>query len=280
MAVKQYGSDRSDEVELHSYAEAAHLDKLRINAGDFQGTLAGTRLDQVAAVELSGVHFAPAELTRVDTKDELRLTTDVNHVSSLHAGDKVTARASLKDGRTLNLEATIEEPRPKLLCFNKSIQPGPSVSEIQLGNQDELPQDGKLVFFLKSEIPDTFSRTQKIEVGTADGAYDVSLSLNDGSLLAQDAHTVVATLDPLKSFGPAAFGPLRFRVSTATPTGDWAAARNVGAIPGITGGALSYEPDKQCVLSGTNLFLISFRRIGSGIKHSVPVPGRFLSTLN
>ena len=278
MAVKQYGSDRSDEAELHSYAEAAHLDKLRINAGDFQGTLAGTRLDQVAAVELGGVHFAPAELTRVDTKDELRLTTDVNNVSSLHAGDKVTARASLKDGRTLNLEATIAEPRPKVTLLNKSIQPGPSVSEIQLGNQDELPQDGKLVFFLKSEIPDTFSRTQKIEVGTADGAYDVSLGLNDGSLLAQDAHTVVATLDPLKSFGPSAFGPLRFRVVDGNANGDWQPLATLVRFPALQDVHCPTSPDKQCVLSGTNLFLISSVASDPEFKHSVPVPEGFVDS--
>ncbi len=68
----------------------------------------GTRLDQVAAVELNGIRFAPAGLSRVDTKDELRLSTDAKDISTLHAGDKVTARTSLKDGRVLNLEATID----------------------------------------------------------------------------------------------------------------------------------------------------------------------------
>ena len=62
MLVKQYGAGKADEVELHSYAEAAHLDKFAINAGDSQATLIGTRLDQVAAVELNGVRFAPAGL--------------------------------------------------------------------------------------------------------------------------------------------------------------------------------------------------------------------------
>ena len=133
-------------------------------------------MDQVGAVELSGVRFVPASFARVDAKDELRLSTDAKDLSSLHAGDKVTARANLKDGRVLNLEATIDPPRPEITLLNKSIQPGASPSAIQLGNQDELPQDGKLSFFLKTEIPDTFSRTQKIEVATADVSYTVSLT--------------------------------------------------------------------------------------------------------
>jgi hypothetical protein len=131
-----------------------------------------------------------------------QLSTTASDTSTLHAGDIVTARTWLKDG---------DSPRPKVTLLNKSIQSGPSPSAIQLGDQDELPQEGKLSFFLKTEVPDRFSRTQKIEVATTDGSYNISLSLDDGSLLAQDAHTVMATLDPLKSFGPSAFGPLRFR---------------------------------------------------------------------
>ena len=192
MQVARHGAGKPDEVELHSYAEAAHLDRFAINAGDSQATLVGTRLDQVAAMELNGIHFAPAELSRKDTKDELRLSTDAKDISTLHAGDKVTARTNLKDGRVLNLEAIIDPPRPKVTLLSKSIQPGAVASAIQLGNQDELPQDGKLSFFLKTEIPETFSRTQKVEVATADASYDVSLSLDDGSLVAQDAHTVMA----------------------------------------------------------------------------------------
>ncbi|HYK50738.1 MAG TPA: hypothetical protein VEU94_13515, partial [Terriglobales bacterium] len=128
MLVKQYGAGKADEVELRSYSEAAHLDTLAINAGDSQSTLIGTRLDQVAAVELSGIRFAPSGLSRVDTKDELRLSTDAKDISTLHAGDKVTARTVLKDGRILNLEATIAPPRPKVTLINKSIQPGRSPS--------------------------------------------------------------------------------------------------------------------------------------------------------
>ena len=50
LTVKQYGAGKPDEVELHSYAEAARLDQFAIHAGDSQATLIGTRLDQVALV--------------------------------------------------------------------------------------------------------------------------------------------------------------------------------------------------------------------------------------
>jgi len=281
MLVQQYGAGKSDEAELHSYAEAARLDKFTINAGDSQAALVGTRLDQVAAMELNGIHFAPAELSRKDTKDELRLSTDAKDISTLHAGDKVTARANLKDGRVLNLEAIINPPRPKVTLLNKSVQPGPSPSAIQRGNQDELPQDGKLLFFLKTEIPDTFSRTQKIEVATVDASYDVSLSLEDGSLVAQDAHIVMATLDPLKSLGPSAFGPLRFRAVDGNATGDWQPLATLVRFPALKEVHCPESPDKQCVLSGANLFLISSVASDPEFKHSVPVPEGFAdSTLS
>jgi hypothetical protein len=146
MVVKQYGAAKADEVELHSYAEAAHLDTFAINAGDSEALLVGTRLDQVAAVELNGIHFAPAALARVDNKDKLRLSTAAGDTSTLRAGDKVTARTSLKDGRIFTLETTIDSPRPKVVLLNKSIQPGPSPSAIRLGDQDELPQEGSFHF--------------------------------------------------------------------------------------------------------------------------------------
>ena len=278
MVVKQFGPGKSDEVELHSYAEAAHLEKLAINAGDSQATLVGNRLDQVAAVELNGIRFAPAGFSRVETRDELRLSTDAKDISALHAGDKVTARADLKDGRVLNLETTIDPPRPKVTLLTKSVQPGPSGSTIQLGNQDEVPQDGKLLFFLKSEIPETFSRTQKVEVATADSSYDVSLGLEDGGLIAQDAQTVMATLDPLKSFGPSAFGPLRFRAVDGVAKGDWQPLATLVRFPALKEVRCPESPDKQCVLRGTNLFLISSVASDPEFKHSVPVPEGFVAS--
>jgi hypothetical protein len=217
----------------------------------------------------------------VDSKDELRLSTDDGKISVLRAGDKVTARTNLKDGRVLNLEATIDPARPKVTLLNKSIQPGPSPSTIRPGNQDQLPQDGKLSFFLKTEVPETFPRNQKVEVATADASYGVSLSLDDGSLVAQDAHTVMATVDPLKSFGPSAFGPLRFRAVNGSTKGDWQPLATLVRFPGLKEVRCPESPDKQCILSGTNLFLLSSVASDADFKHSVPVPEGFAdSTLS
>ncbi len=114
MQVKQYGRPSADDVTLQSYAEAGHLDSFSIDAGDRQGVLKGTRLDEVAQLEIDGVHFAPAGLNRAGSSDELTVSAaESTDVSGLHAGETATAHVSLKDGRVLNLSTTIRTSRPK-----------------------------------------------------------------------------------------------------------------------------------------------------------------------
>jgi hypothetical protein len=281
MQVKQYGTATPDETKLRTYSEAARLDKLAIHAGDSRAALTGTRLDEVASVEMNGISFAPVEFARLDNKDELHLASEGKDVSVLHAGDKLTARVSLKDGRILNVDTVVEAARPRVAMLNKTIQPGSTPSAIQLVNPDELPQDGKLSFFLKAEIPEAFSRSEKIEVGTADGNYNASLSLDDNTLIPQDSQTVMAVFDPLKSFGSAAFGALRFRAVEGNAKGDWQPLANLVRLPTLKDVRCPEGLDKQCVLYGTNLFLIA--AVGSDLefKRSVPVPTGFAeSTLN
>jgi hypothetical protein len=272
MSVKQYGSSKADDVELRSYFEAARLDKFAIHAGDAQARLIGTRLDEVAGADLDNIRFAPAGLSRVDNEDELGLSTEAADISSLHSGDKIAARVTLKDGRVLKIDTVIDSPRPKVTLLNKTIQPGAAVSAIQLGNPDELPQDGKLSFFLKAEIPQTFSRSQKIEVATVEGSYSTFLSLDDGSLIAQDAQTVMAVFDPLKTLGLSAFGPLRFRVVEGNAKGDWQPLATLVRFPVLKELRCPESPDKPCTLHGSNLFLIAAVASDQEFKRSAPVP--------
>jgi hypothetical protein len=275
MSVKQYGSTKADEIELRSYFEAARLDKFAIHAGDVQARLIGTRLDEVASADLNNIRFAPAGLARVDNEDELGLSTEAADTSSLHPGDKIAALVTLKDGRALKVETVIDPPRPKVTLLNKTIQPGPAASAIQLGNPDELPQDGRVSFFLKAEVPQTFSRAQKIEIATADGSYSSYLSLDDGGLIAQDAQTVMAVFDPLKSLGLSAFGPLRFRVVEGNAKGDWQALATLVRLPVLKELRCPESPDKPCTLHGSNLFLIAAVGSDQEFKRSAPVPVGF-----
>ncbi|MFZ0637091.1 MAG: hypothetical protein WA755_15730 [Candidatus Acidiferrales bacterium] len=280
--VKQFGLAQPDELPLHAYAEAAHLDRFTINAGDQQGILRGTRLDEVDAFELNGIHFVPAKLTRADQTDELDLSTpNPAPAAALQSDEKLMAHVALKDGRVLDLQTTVEPPRPKVTLVSKSIQPGPTPSAIRLGNHDELPQDGRISFFLKTEIPENFQRSEKIEVATADDPSGVVLSLADGNLMLQDSKTALAVLDPLKSFGPSAFGALRFRaVGADGGKGDWQPLANLVRLPSLKEIRCPDSPDQQCKLSGTNLFLIDSVASDSQFTHTISVPaGSVDSTL-
>ena len=283
LTIKQFGLNTPDELPLLSYSEAAHLDRFTINAGDKQGVLDGTRLDEVSSFELNGVHFVPAKLSRVQQKDELGLAIpNAATAANLQPDEKLVAHVGLKDGRILDLQTTVEAPRPKVTLMSKSVQPGPTASAIHLGSQDELPLEGRLLFFVKSDVPEKFPRAEKIEVATEDNAFDAVLSVADGSLVLQDAQSALALLDPLKSFGPSAFGPLQFRaVSAEGAKGDWQPLANVVRLPSLKEIRCPDAPDQQCKLSGTNLFLLDSVASNAQFTSPVPVPVGFVgSTLN
>ena len=238
--VAQSGLSKPDEVPLQAYSEAAHLDHFALNAGDQQGVLTGMRLDEMAGLELDAIHFVPGALSRTDGKDELHLSTsNAAAAAALEASEKLVAHIDLKDGRVLDLDMVVEPPRPRVTLLNKSVQTGSTPSVIRFGNSDDLPQDGEISFFLKTEVPATFPRAEKIEVATDDGSAHVSLSLVDGSLVLEDSQTLMGTLQPLKSFGPSVFGALRFRaVSDNGVSGGLAAAGKTGAHSLFEGGSV------------------------------------------
>lgn len=277
ISVKQFGMHQAEELSLSSYSEAAHLDHFLINTGDHEGILVGTRLDEVKEVKLNGTEFVPGKLMRAEQKDELPLLASNNpSPAAFTPEEKLVAYVSLKDGRVLNLQTTVAPPRPKVTLIGKTIQPGPTPSAIRLSNQEQLPQDGKMLFFVKSEIPDKFPRTEKIEVGNEDGSMDVLLAV-DGSLMLQDAQTVLATLDPLKSFGASAFGPLQFRpVSSDGAKGDWQPLAHLVRLPTLKEIRCPDTADKPCTLSGTNLFLIDSVASDAQFTHALPVPLGFI----
>jgi hypothetical protein len=277
LKLHQFGLARPDELPVQAYSEAAHLDSFLINAGDAQGTLKGSRLDEVERFELKGARFIPAKLTRANEEDELRVAVKEANPPALQPKERLVARVALKDGRVLELPTTVEDPRPKVTLVSKNIRPGTTPSAISLGSQDELPLDGQISFLLKTEIPNRFSRAEKIEVATADESFSAVLSFTDGSLVLRDSESVVATLEPLKAFGPSAFGPLQFRpVNSEGGKGDWQALAVLVRLPVLKEIRCSASPDKACQLSGSNLYLIDSVASDPQFTHSAPVPTGFL----
>ena len=279
MLIKKFGLADADEIPLHTYAEAGRLDSFSIHAGDADGTLKGTRLDHVESLELNGLRFILGTLARAHQQDELKVTTqDADVKKKLHAGDSILVRVTLKDGRVLDLKSEVEAPRPSVTLLNQSVQLEQSSSPltVHLGSDDELPQDGRLNFFLKTQAPETFPSTEKIEVATADESFRVLLSFNDGNLTLQDSKTVFAVLDPMKLLGPSAFGRLKFRPVTADGIdGDWQPLVNLVRIPNLKTVHCGTAPG-QCTLNGDKLFLLDSVSTEADFSNSFTVPEGFV----
>ncbi|HEV3278053.1 MAG TPA: hypothetical protein VG860_14645 [Terriglobia bacterium] len=277
--VHEYGDESSAKVTLQAFSEEGRLQAFAIHAGDAEGLLKGTRLDEVAGVELSGVHFAPGELKHQDDEDELTLSATKSADDPLGAGQRLTAEVSLKDGRVQNLETTVQAPRPKVTLLSKQVGPVSTSSPLQLGDTNELPQNATLTFVLKSNVPAAFARTEKIEVASMDGSFHTLLSLADNNLTLEDAATVLATLDSMKAFGPSAFGPLQFRaVDDKGSQGDWQPLATLVRLPLLKDVHCPAKIDQSCTLSGGNLFLIDSVASDPQFKTGVPVPAGFVDS--
>ena len=278
LLLKQAGMNTADQVRMQTYSEAAHLNKFLFYAGDSSGKLKGERLDEVLKLELKGTAFTPAGLKRSGKEDELTMASAMAS-GALKAGEKATARVMLNDGREMNLQVTVQSPRPRVALLSKNVDTGQaSPSPIRLTNQDELPQDSTLSFVLQTA--EAWPRMQKIEVTTSDESFHVMLGVEDGSLTLQDSRTVLATLNPLKSFGPSAFGLLRFRAVDANGVqGDWQPLGNLVRIPTLKEVRCPMTADKQCTLSGSNLFLLDSIASSADFKFSTTVPVGFANSV-
>jgi hypothetical protein len=139
--------------------------------------------------------------------------------------------------------------------------------------------DGKLVFFLKSRQPVSFPRDEKVEVAAEDGSFHTTLSLNDGSLMLEDANTALGSVEPLTRFGASAFGPLRARVVSSTGvTGDWLPLGTLVRLPGFQELRCPRNAQKPCALSGANLFLIQSVASSPDFNNAMQIPPEFTGT--
>jgi hypothetical protein len=281
VVLKKFGEHPApDEVTLHTYAEAGSFESFKLHAGDTEGILKGTRLDQVKDLELKGIYFAPAGLTRANQQDELKMVTrDDAGPASLNAADTIQAKVTLNDARVLFLSTTIRPRRPRVKLISKSVQFDPSASAltVKLGNPDELPQDARLNFVLKAQVPEAFSPQQKIEVATLDESFRVLLSVLEGNLTLEDSKTELAVLDPMKHLGPSAFGPLKMRpVGGDGVTGEWQPLADLVRIPQIKDMHCLPAPSKQCTITGDKLFLLDSVSSNPAFADAVSVPEGFV----
>jgi len=268
LLVKQYGVVQPSELPLRVYEESCRLDEFTVHAGDTQGLLKGTCLDQVVSLDAGGAHWT-ADFDD-DPEDELQMTVEKPEKLALHEKQALATHVILKDGRALDVRGRVLAARPKLSLVSKVIEP--AASPIHLENKDDLPVDARLHFRLKSEQPGTFDKAEKVEVASFDGFYHTELSLDNNGLIRQNAHTVMATLEIAKSFGASSFGALRFRpVSGDGVKGDWQQLATLVRLPELTELHCPAAQDEPCMLSGSNLFLIEAVASDSHFEHATPV---------
>ena len=156
--IRQFGLEKPDVLTLNAYAEAASLDRLSLNAGDPEAVLTGTRLDEVAKVTLKGVAWSPATLGRVQDIDQphdahRQLDCGPRSGPALLRHGAASRRPRIESSRDRQPRAPPDRPVEQRHA-------GPAVetpSVVQLGSQDDLPVEKRLVFFLKSKVPSQLS---------------------------------------------------------------------------------------------------------------------------
>jgi hypothetical protein len=277
LLVKEYGSKEADAVPLQAFAPAGRLESFDLHAGDLSGVLKGSRLGDVKELTLNGVAFKPAPLASNGDSDELSLlAADPNAATKLTAGETAEAKVTLKDGRVVSLDTTIESPRPRVTLIGKSIEPAASSapSEIQLAGQDELPQNALLTFSIHAQAPAAFTGNEKLEVATTHGSFLTTLTLTNGLTL-EDSQVALATLDTGKAFGSSASGPLRFRIVEDGVAGDWQPLATLVRLPVFRAIQCKDGPSKPCKLTGSKLFLVNSIANNPQFDQAVQVPEGF-----
>ncbi len=251
LAIAQYGETEKSLVPLMAYNSNIHLTGLQIHAGDQTAILVGDNLGNVVSAQVGDQTFTPAGDGHADKTLPLQAKAGVT------PADGADATVKLKDGRTMTVKIVAEAARPGLHLL--SITSVPAKSEgmvpVMLGAKDDIALNGKLTFVV--ETKEVFPRTQTVEVATANGSVHTVLSLADNTLVLQDEHTAIATLDPLKAFGQSAFGKLQMRPVAADGTpGNWTPLGTLVRTPGIAAVHCTTGQVTTCTVEGSNLFLV------------------------
>lgn len=307
LAIQQYDQPKADEVSARTFSEPSSVTAIELHANDKTLVVTGTRLGEIEKITLGDLVFRPAPDASYDTQPADSTLPGTLHFAlpanapapPTHANESLTANIALRDGRSLSLPLTVAAPRPVIVLLRKSALPEAKTTNIFLSNPDDLPLSSMLTFTLKS--PDRFPRNGQIEIETLDGTLRTVLTLApSGGLLLQDPHTIVATMDPLRSFGPSAFGALRMRAiypetttrhggrtsdadaansgpdtdadDISSPASDWLPLVTLVRLPTLNQLQCPGDPTQPCTVSGFNFFLLQAISASPDFSNPVPVP--------
>jgi hypothetical protein len=259
LSIRSYGMAEPQRLSLRGYAEASRIDGFVLHEGDRAGVLSGTRLDQVAALDVGGTTFRPGTLTRDGKVDRLTLDAETagEGTAPFRAGQSLAGRATLADGRSSVVAVKVALPRPAATLISRSVEPGTRAVPIRLRGDALVAQDARITFSLRADAGTSFAPGDVVEVRA--GATSVNLPLR-----LQDAGVALATLDPA-ALGDAAHGTLDYRVRRGEDAGDWRTLATLVRLPQLRAVTCATT---TCTLSGSGLFLL--RSVGG-----VAVPDGF-----
>jgi hypothetical protein len=281
LMVSQFGASGPQAIPIRVFSDAGRFEGFTLYAGDTQGTLKGSRLDEVASLSIGKLLFMPGELsTRAGPEELLMTVQDAQAIADLKRGRRIAAKVTLLDGRVFPLVASVDSPRPRVTLISKSVQPSPTGdnSNLRLVDPGELPQDATLTFSVRADVPAAFSPNETIEVSTADGSFTTTLGVENGGMTLENSHVAVITLNSAKVFGRAAFGSLQFRVNASGVAGDWQPLATLVRLPALKALDCPATPELACKLSGSNLYLIDSLSNDPQFAHPVQVPEGFLGS--
>ena len=285
ISIQQFGENAPATVTAKTFSEPATLTALEFHAGDTTITATGTHLSQVKQLTLDNLTFTPAPQTsQVSSASSpspilpaLQLTLpDSTPAPKFKTGEKLSATVTLNDGRNIILPVTVALARPNLTLLSRNMGQ-PANSALRLGSDDDLPISQQLTFSLKSPTP--FPRSAKVEIANSDETLRADLSIAAGTLVLQNPHTILGTLDPLKTFGTSAFGPLRLRaISPEGIPGDWLPLTTLVRLPTLNNITCPSDPTTLCTLTGAKLYLLEAISTDPDFTTSITIPDGFVAT--
>ncbi|MEH3100371.1 hypothetical protein [Sphingomonas adhaesiva] len=254
LLVAHYGAAAPAQIPLKGQSEASRLEGFTLYTGDTDGRLVGARLDQVERLEVAGLTFTPATLTRdAGGGDRLVLAT-TGSTGTLPTGTS-DARVTLHDGRVTTVRATITAPRPRVELVSRNVETPPVEGGVTLDLPDNaLSPEARLTFSVRA-VNTRLSAGDAIEVATADDAATARLTVASGALQLLGGDVAVGALVPKEALGAAAVGPIKMRLVQGDLTGEWQPLARVVRLPAVT--ALACPAAGACTLAGERLFLIA-----------------------
>jgi hypothetical protein len=277
LLIKSYGRAQAQAVALRTFPEPSRLEHFTIHAGDPFGLLAGTHLAEVDGLTLMGVDYRPDPFAPPPDSGELPLfATGGRSDDRLKDGATDSARVALKDGRLLEVEASVGAPRPRVTLIAKSVKGAPMgpLRRIQLTDHDAVARNEVLTFSIHAQVPASFSGHEEVQVETPRGAFTTTLTVSNGLTL-EDAQVAIATLDTGKAFSSSAGGRLRYRIVEGGVAGDWQPLATLVRLPTLDGLKCPPALDRPCKLIGADLFLLDALSNNPAFSHAVRIPDGF-----